>query len=106
MPEENPPSGSGAPAPEKSEIERLRDEFTEQFSAMKTSFQGQVDELSAQNEALKKHNQELERALLRSAVSPEPAPPSPEKTEEEKYKEEVELRSKRTLELMQQRYEI
>ena len=64
--------------------------------------------LSKQNEELKKHNQDLERALLRSAVTEKPPTPEPpqEKTPEELHQEEVAALSKKTLEIMQQEYTI
>ena len=108
-PEPKPPQSNPSADPkEKSEVERLRDEFAEQFGTLKTSFEGQVAELTKQNEDLKKHNQELERALLRSAVTEKPPTPEPpkEKTPEELYKEQVDALSKKTLEIMSKEYTI
>jgi len=108
-PEPKPPQPNPSADPkQKSEVERLRDEFAEQFGTLKSSFEGQVAELTKQNEDLKKHNQDLERALLRSAVTekqPNPEPPK-EKTPEELYQEEVQALSKKTLEIMKQEYTI
>lgn len=93
--------GSGTP-PQSSEVEKLRDEFAEQFNTMKTAFESQIAELKKTNEAITAHNKELERALIRSAVN-DPAPPSPEakvKTEAEIYQEKVEALAKRAIERM------
>lgn len=108
-PEPKPPQPNPSADPkQKSEVERLRDEFAEQFGTLKTSFEGQVAELTKQNEDLKKHNQELERALLRSAVTEKQSTPEPpkEKTPEELYKEQVDVLSKKTLEIMSKEYTI
>lgn len=86
------------PAPEKSEVEKLRDEFAEQFSTMKTAFESQIAELSKSNEELRNHNSELQRALIRNATS-EPAPAPREPTPEEQHQAVVADRVKRAQEL-------
>ena len=87
------------PAPvEKTEVEKLRDEFAEQFSTMKTAFESQIAELSKSNEELRNHNSELQRALIRNATS-EPAPAPREPTPEEQRQALVDERVKRAQEL-------
>ena len=93
--EPNPP----APA-EKSDVEKLRDEFTAQFTTLKQSFETELTALKTENTSLKETNDELRRALVRSATTPTPAPAEEPKTEEELYLEKIADLSKRTLERM------
>lgn len=83
---------------EKTEVEKLRDEFAEQFSTMKTAFESQIAELSKSNEELRAHNSDLQRALIRNATS-EPAPQPKEPTPEEMQQKMVEERVRRAKEL-------
>lgn len=92
-----PPTGQEGQ--EKTSVESLRDEFRKQFDEMKTSFDSEIQKLKKENEDLKLQNNELNRALVRSATVPEPEAPKP-KTEEELYRERVEELAKRTLERM------
>ena len=74
---------------EISPIEQLRNEFQEQFSALKTSFEESTrekDELIAQ---LQQSNQDLQRALLRSAFTEGPSQSEPVKTPEQEYEEKI-----------------
>lgn len=89
------------PSPEKTEIEKLRDEFAEQFATLKASYAAEQDRLTAELTALKSHNEELERALIRTATNPPPAPAPAPKTEKEEYDERVAAIAKRTLHLME-----
>lgn len=77
------------------EIVKLRDEMQQQFAAMKQSFEDTIkikDETIAQ---LKKSNEALEAALVRSTTMP----PTPEAA---KPPTEEELREKQIAELSQQ----
>ena len=94
--ESNP---SPVPA-EKSDVEKLRDEFTAQFVTLKQSFESELTALKTENTSLKETNDELRRALVRSATTPAPAPAENPKTEEELYQEKIADLSKRTLERM------
>ena len=94
--ESNP---SPVPA-EKSDVEKLRDEFTAQFSTLKQSFETELTALKTENTSLKETNDELRRALVRSATIPAPAPAEKPKTEEDLYQERIADLSKRTLERM------
>ena len=93
--EPNPP----APA-EKSDVEKLRDEFTAQFTTLKQSFESELTALKTENTSLKETNDELRRALVRSATTPAPAPAEKPKTEEALYQERIADLAKRTLERM------
>ena len=95
--ESNP---SPAPAEKKSDVEKLRDEFTAQFTTLKQSFETELTALKTENTSLKETNDELRRALVRSATTPAPAPAEKPKTEEELYQEKIADLSKRTLERM------
>ena len=94
------PAPQPEPKKEKSDVEQLRDEFTAQFATLKQSFETELNTLKTENNQLKETNDELKRALVRSAITPAPAPAEPEKTEEQLYKERIDACSKRTLELM------
>lgn len=97
---ENPQPNPPAPEKPKSDVEQLRDEFTAQFATLKSSFETELSSLKTENAQLKETNDELKRALVRSAITPAPAPAEPPKTEEQLYKEQIDACSKRTLELM------
>ena len=71
-----------------SEIEKLRNEFQEQFATLKTSFESELAKSKEENSALKKENEDLHRALVRSAQLPPQQAPV-QKTEEELYAERI-----------------
>ena len=100
MTEEPKKEPEGKKDPEKSDVEKLRDEFTAQFATMKQSFESELNALKTENTQLKENNDELKRALVRSAISPAPAKTEAPKTDEELYKEKIDACAKRTLELM------
>lgn len=78
------------PEPPKSEIEKVVDEFREQMKVMKSSFEDNVAKLTAENESLRKANEELTRSLVRSATVPdEHGVNAPEKSLEEQYQDRV-----------------
>ena len=84
------PQPTPAPEPLKSEIEKVVDEFREQMKAMKTSFEDNVAKLTAENESLRKANEELTRSLVRTATVPdEHGVNAPEKSLEEQYQDRV-----------------
>lgn len=99
MTEDNtPPAETTGTPQQKSEVEKLRDEFTEQFSTTKAAFEKEIAELKASNAALSAHNKELERALIRTTVTDPPAPQPTEKTEKEKYEEYINALAKKAIE--------
>lgn len=81
-------------------IEQLRNEFTEQFAALKESFEQSSQQKDEEIAQLKSHNKELERALIRSAVHD---PPAPQKTEQDIYSDKVKELANKTLSYMKQR---
>ena len=81
-------------------IEQLRNEFAEQFAALKESFEQSSQQKDEEIAQLKSHNKELERALIRSAVHD---PPAPQKTEQDIYSDKVKELANKTLSYMKQR---
>lgn len=102
MTEEPKKDTEGKKDPEKSDVEKLRDEFTAQFSTLKQSFETELNALKTENTTLKESNDELKRALVRSAINPAPEKKEETKTEEQLYNEKIDGYRKRTLELMSQ----
>ena len=84
---------------EKSEIEKLRDEFSEQFSTLKTSYEKTAAEQSETIASLKKENEDLRRALIRN-VTIDPSPQPIEKTQEQLEKERIAALSQKSLEIL------
>ena len=76
--------------PQQSEdpIAKLRDEFQTQFTQLKTTFETENKKNLDLIDKLTKENEDLHRALIRSAQMP-PAEPAPQKTEEELYAERI-----------------
>ena len=74
---------------EPSPIEQLRNEFQEQFAALKASFEQSNQEKDEKILQLEGENKDLHKALLQSAFTTPPAPQEPEKTEEELYNERI-----------------
>ena len=64
------------------------------------TYRGVKTALKSENASLKETNDELKRALVRSAINPAPATTEQPKTEEQLYKEKIADLSKRTLERM------
>jgi len=79
---------TGEPTPGDDAITKLRNEFQEQFSTLKTTFETENKKNLDLIDKLTKENEDLHRALIRSAQMP-PAEPAPQKTEEELYAERI-----------------
>ena len=94
--------GQSSETDTRSEIEKLRDEFTEQFATLKTSYEKTAAEQKETIEKLTKENQDLQRALIRS-VTIDPQPTSHEPTAEELYQKRIEELSKKSLTIMKNR---
>lgn len=88
MPEEPKQQNEQPETQTVSEIEKLRNEFQEQFNTMKTTFAAELEKSTSEIQRLQKENEDLHRALVRSAQLP-PAEAPVQKTEEEIYKENV-----------------
>ena len=78
------------PAPEPvNPYEQLKTEMQAQYNELKSAFENSTkekDELIAQ---LQKSNQDLQRALLRSAFTEGPSQSEPVKTPEQEYEEKI-----------------
>ena len=85
-----------------SEIEKLRNEFQEQFATLKTSFESELKKSSEENAALRKENEELHRALVRSAQLPPQQTPV-QKTEQEIYAERINALAAKSLAIEKER---
>lgn len=98
--EKKDPENSGSEkASEKSEVERLRDEFSDQFATLKNSYEKTAAEQKELIETLKKENEDLHRALIRSVTLDPQLAPAKEKTEEELHQEYIAKLAKRSLEI-------
>jgi len=84
---------------EKSEIEKLRDEFSEQFSTLKNSYEKTAAEQADTIASLKKENEDLRRALIRN-VTIDPSPQPVEKTPEQIEREKIQALSAKSLEIL------
>lgn len=73
---------------EVSPIEKLRNEFQEQFNTLQSTFAAELEKNKAEIERLQKENTDLNRALIRSAQLPPQSAPV-QKTEQEIYQENV-----------------
>ena len=85
-----------------SEIEKLRNEFQEQFATLKTSFESELKKSTDENAALRKENEELHRALVRSAQLPPQQTPV-QKTEQEIYAERINALAAKSLAIEKER---
>lgn len=83
--------------PDVNPYEQLKQEMQAQYNELKSAFENSTkekDELIAQ---LQKSNQDLQRALLRSAFTEGPSQSTPAKTPEQEYEEKIQdlfIRSK------------
>ena len=85
-----------------SEIEKLRNEFQEQFTTLKSSFESELKKMNDENSSLKKENEELHRALIRSAQLPPQQVPV-QKTEQEIYSERINALAAKSIAIEKQR---
>ena len=100
MTDESPPETSQqTETTEKTEIEKLRDEFSEQFSTLKNSYEKTAAEQADTIASLKKENEDLRRALIRN-VTIDPSPQPIEKTPEQLEKEKIQSLSQKSLEIL------
>ena len=80
------------PEPEQPDVnpyEQLKSEMQAQYNELKSAFENSTrekDELIAQ---LQQSNQDLQRALLRSAFTEGPSQSAPAKTPEQEYEEKI-----------------
>ena len=97
--------GEGQPEENSGDvIAQIRDEMNQQFSALKESFEAQLSELKTANEQLRKDNDGLKAALVRSAMTDPPKEAPKEETEEEKAEKIRQHAIERTNELLMKHY--
>ena len=77
-------------------IAKLRDEFQSQFNTLKTTFEEENKKNLDTITQLKKENEDLHRALIRSAQLP-PAEQPQQKTEEQIYQEQITEYAKKSI---------
>lgn len=77
-------------------IAKLRDEFQSQFNTLKTTFEEENKKNLETISSLKKENEDLHRALIRSAQLP-PVQEVPAKTEEQIYQEQIAEYAKKSI---------
>ena len=80
---------SDSEQPDVNPYEQLKTEMQAQYNELKSAFENSTkekDELIAQ---LQKSNQDLQRALLRSAFTEGPSQSEPVKTPEQEYEEKI-----------------
>lgn len=82
--------------PTEDPIAKLRDEFQSQFNTLKTTFEEENKKNLETISSLKKENEDLHRALIRSAQLP-PVPEVPQKTEEQIYQEQITEYAKKSI---------
>ena len=69
--------------------EQLKSEMQAQYNELKSAFEASTKEKDDLIAELKQSNQDLQRALLRSAFTEGPSQPAPEKTPEQEYEEKI-----------------
>ena len=87
---------SDSEQPDVNPYEQLKQEMQAQYNELKSAFETSTrekDELIAQ---LQQSNQDLQRALLRSAFTEGPSQSAPEKTPEQEYEEKIQDLYKRS----------
>lgn len=80
---------SDSEQPDVNPYEQLKQEMQAQYNELKSAFENSTrekDELIAQ---LQQSNQDLQRALLRSAFTEGPSQSAPAKTPEQEYEEKI-----------------
>lgn len=88
------------PINEPDVISELRDEMQAEFTKLKEAFKTEIAEKDATISELEKTNRDLQRAVVRSAVTEPPKAEQP-KTEEQIYNERIEQLAKRTIAKME-----
>ena len=77
------------PVPEANPYEQLKSEMQAQYNELKSAFEASTKEKDDLIAELKQSNQDLQRALLRSAFTEGPSQSEPVKTPEQEYEENI-----------------
>lgn len=80
---------SDSEQPDVNPYEQLKTEMQAQYNELKSAFEASTKEKDDLIAELKQSNQDLQRALLRSAFTEGPSQPAPEKTPEQEYEENI-----------------
>lgn len=83
--------------PVKDPFAEMKAEFQKQLDDLRAEQQSVIDALKASNDELTKQNNDLQRALVKGVFAPPSQEAPKEKSEEEKYADEVTRISKLTL---------
>lgn len=88
------------PSEESNPFDAIKQELQEQMATMKESFEQSLNEKDDQIKQLLEQNQQLQRALVRSAMT-DPVPAPQPKSEEDIYKEQIQALAGKTLKYME-----
>lgn len=77
------------PVPDQNPYEQLKSEMQAQYNELKSAFEASTKEKDDLIAQLQQSNQDLQRALLRSAFTEGPSQPASEKTPEQEYEENI-----------------
>lgn len=80
---------SDSEQPDVNPYEQLKTEMQAQYNELKSAFENSTKEKDEMIAQLQKSNQDLQRALLRSAFTEGPSQSAPEKTPEQEYEEKI-----------------
>lgn len=90
------------PMPDVNPYEQLKQEMQAQYNELKSAFEQSTKEKDDQIAELTESNKELQKALLRSAFTEGPSDPTPVKTPEQEYEENIKTLFERSKQI--QRY--
>lgn len=80
---------SDSEQPDVNPYEQLKTEMQAQYNELKSAFENSTKEKDEMIAQLKQSNQDLQRALLRSAFTEGPSQSAPVKTPEQEYEEKI-----------------
>ena len=80
---------SDSEQPDVNPYEQLKTEMQAQYNELKSAFENSTKEKDDLIAELKQSNQDLQRALLRSAFTEGPSQSEPVKTPEQEYEEKI-----------------
>ena len=80
---------SDSEQPDVNPYEQLKTEMQAQYNELKSAFENSTKEKDEMIAQLQKSNQDLQRALLRSAFTEGPSQSEPVKTPEQEYEEKI-----------------
>ena len=87
---------SDSEQPDVNPYEQLKQEMQAQYNELQSAFENSTREKDEMIAQLQQSNQDLQRALLRSAFTEGPSQSAPEKTPEQEYEEKIQDLYKRS----------